>query len=416
MQNDGEGTPSDGESKSTFWQFLYVLAKWKWFLLIWFTSIMVVITAILLLIPRSYKAEASVLPPRNSNILSGLSGLSTVMQSVSPLLSRTGIGSASPTFTYLAILNSRSVMDSVISEFDLVKVYGISNFPMETAEKQLRENTKFDIDENDALNITVIDRDATRAADMANYFITLLNEIFTKVSVEEAHNNRLFIQQRYEKNLEDLRSAEDTLEEFQQHFKVYDMPQQAKAAITAGADLEAQRIAAEVELGVMKQQYGEDAPQVKLKSLQIQELNQKLQDLQTGSGADFSKGAGILPAFKNVPELGIAYLRLYRDYEIQTKLLEFILPLYEQAKIEEQKDTPAVIVLDKAIPPERATVPKRLFIEIVFAFVVLSSLVYFVHVLERVKSQVGGLNSLEIKLQRYAVKVARRFRVREEVL
>jgi capsule polysaccharide export protein KpsE/RkpR len=415
-QSGGEETLPAGKSRSTFWQFLFVLTNWKWFILVWFAGIMIVVTIVLLLVPRWYKAEASVLPPKESNILNGLSGLSSVMQSVSPLLSRTGIGSSSPTYTYLAILNSRSVMDSVIRRFDLVSVYNISSYPLERTEKELRENSIFDIDENDALNITVLDKDANRAADMANYFVTLLNQIFVKVSVEEAHNNRLFLQQRYEKNLVDLRGAEDTLQAFQQRFKIYDMPEQAKAAIAAGADLEAQRIAADVQLGVMRQQYGEDAPQVKLKKLEVQQLSQKLEDMQTGSGSDFNKGASVLPAFKNVPELGIAYLRLYRDYEIQTKLLEFTLPLYEQAKIEEQKDTPAVIVLDKAIPPERPTVPKRMFIEIIFAFVALSFLVYFVHVLERVKSQTDHLNSLEIKLQHYATKAARRFRVKDEVI
>ena len=384
-KKNGEEALLSQKSKSSFWQFLYILTKWKWFIIAYFFAIMLVITIALLLIPRWYKAEASVLPPANSNILSGLSGLSSMLQNVSPLISRsTGLGSSSPTYTYLAILNSRSVMDSVIDKFDLVKVYNIGSYPMEKTEKELRGNTNFDIDENDAINITVLDKDANRAASIANYFVTLLNEIFVKVSVEEAHNNRLFVQQRYEKNLVDLRQAEDTLEYFQERYKVYDMPQQARAAITADADLEAQRMTAEVELGVMQQQFGEDAPQVKLKTLQIQELNDKLRDLQTGSGSDFNKDAGVLPAFKNVPELGIAYLRLYRDYEIQTKLLEFTLPMYEQAKIEEQKDTPTVLVLDKAIPPERATVPKRLFIEIIFAFVVLTSLIYFVHVLEQV--------------------------------
>lgn len=194
------------------------------------------------------------------------------------------------------------------------------------------------------------------------------------------------------------------------------MPQQAKAAITAGADLEAQRIGAEVELGVLRQQYGDDAPQVKLKALQINELNKKLNDMQTGSGSDFSRGASILPSFKNVPELGIAYLRLYRDYEIQTKLLEFILPLYEQAKIEEQKDTPAVLILDKAVPPEKASTPKRAFIEIVLAFVVMSILIYLIHVFERVKLQKDELNPLELRLRRYAEKSSRLFRVKEEAI
>jgi uncharacterized protein involved in exopolysaccharide biosynthesis len=414
MQNDGDKLPLGQRRRSVFWQFLYILMKWKWFLLAWFTVTMIVITIVILLIPRWYKAEAAVLPPTNSNLI-GMSGLTSVLQNMAPMFGRSGIGSSSPTLTYLAILNSRGVMDSVINKFNLVRVYNISSYPMESAEKALRSNTNFDIDENNAIKITVLDRDANRAANIANYFVSLLNEIFVRVSVEEAHNNKLFIQQRYEKNLIDLRNAEDTLETFQQHFRIYDLPQQAKAAITAGADLEAQRIAAEVELGVMRQQYGEDAPQVKLKALQIQELSKKLEDLQSGSGSDFKNGASVLPAFKNVPELGIAYLRLYRDYEIQTKLLEFILPLYEQAKIEEQKDTPAVIPLDKAIPPEKPTTPKRAFIEIVFAFVVISILVYLVHLFETVKQQKQGLNPLELRLQRYAEKSGRLFRVKEEI-
>jgi len=418
-RSNGENVMPNLRSRSTLWQFFYVLTKWKWFIIVYFFAVMIVLTVIILLIPRWYKVEASVLPPRNSDPLSGLSGvagLSSALQSVSPLLSRTGIGSPSPTFTYLAILNSRTVMDSVIDKFDLVSVYHEGKYPMEGAEKELRANTKFDMDENNALVITVYDKDAVRAADMANYFVKLLNDLFVKVSVEEAHNNRLFVEQRYEQNLSDLKRAEDTLQVFQEHYKVYDMPQQARAAISAASELEAQRMAAEVQLGVMQKQFGPDAPQVRIQMLQVEELQKELNEMQTGSISDHGQNFDFLPAFKNVPELGIAYFRLYRNYEIQTRLLQIMLPLYEQAKMDEQKDTPAVIVLDRAIPPERPTEPKRLFIEIILAFVVFSLLIYFVHLLDRLKSQDGNINPLEKKLQAYSYKAARRFRVKEEIL
>lgn len=412
--NDANNRTTPARSKSALWQFLYVLVKWKWFLLVSFTSIMIIVTVILLLIPRRYKAEASVLSPERSGLLSSLTGASSLIQSISPMLSRAGFSSSSPTFRYLAILNSRTVMDSVIKKFDLIKVYRIKSYPMETAVKELRSNSDFEFDQNDALNITVIDKKADRAADMANYFVTLLDKIYTKVSVEEARNNRIFMQKQYEKNLADIRRAEDSLETFQKRYRVYDVPQQAKAAITAGADLEAQRIAAEVQLGVLRKQFGAESPEVKLKKLQVDELQKKLDEMQTGSGTDFAKSGNFFPAFDKVPELGISYLRRLRDYEIQTKLLEYTLPMYEQAKVEEQKDTPAVIVLDRALPPEKATVPKRLFIEVIFAFLFLSILIYIVHVFERVRSQSDGLNPLELKLRSYADATARRFRVKEE--
>ncbi len=42
--------------------------------------------------------------------------------------------------------------------------------------------------------------------------------------------------------------------------------------------------------------------------------------------------------------------------------------MYEQAKVEEQKDVPVILVLDKAVPPKRKAKPKRLIISCRFAF------------------------------------------------
>lgn len=61
------------------------------------------------------------------------------------------------------------------------------------------------------------------------------------------------------------------------------------------------------------------------------------------------------------------YLDLYREIEIQSKLMEVIYPLYEQAKLEEARETPTVLVLDHAVPPEKKARPIR-------SLVVLSAL------------------------------------------
>lgn len=412
-KDTGEGPTEYRKSPSTIWQLLYLLTKWKWFILAYFVAAMLVVTVVILLIPRSYKAEASVLPPMKSDLL-GMSGVSSMLENIGPLLGKSGLGAGEHTDTYLAILNSRTVMDSVIRKFNLVEVYKIKGDTLFKAQKELRSNSNFDVDQNNAINITVYDRSAIRAAEMANYFVTLLNKIFVRVSVEEAMNNTAFMKQRYEKNLADLDKAGDTLQAFQERYGVYDMPAQAKAAISAGADLEAQKIAAQVELGVYRQQFGSGTPQVKLKELQIEELQRQLDRMRNGGGNNFGGEGGILPAFKNVPRLGIEYLRLYTNFEIQTKLLAFIAPMYEQAKIEEENSTPAVIVLDKAVTPERPATPKRVFIEIIFAIVVFSFLVYAIHVLERVRHSVDPLNPLEERVRRFADKSALRFRVREE--
>ena len=56
------------------------------------------------------------------------------------------------------------------------------------------------------------------------------------------------------------------------------------------------------------------------------------------------------------------FLRLKREVEIQNKILTIILPLYEQAKIEENRNTPSILVLDPPFIPDYKTKPKRLYV------------------------------------------------------
>jgi len=58
-----------------------------------------------------------------------------------------------------------------------------------------------------------------------------------------------------------------------------------------------------------------------------------------------------------------------REVEIQSKILTFLLPVYEQAKIEEKRETPTILVLDKPYIAERKTKPKRLTMVVILTFV-----------------------------------------------
>ena len=412
-QQSNPNPESYRKNKTSILGFFDTLIRWRLFLFTFFSSAMILTVIIVLLIPRWYKAEASVLPPQGGGLLGLSGGLSSMLGSISPMLLKgTALGGGGSSLTYLAILNSRTVMEDVVNKFDLMKVYHINDNSMDKAIKELRQNTNADIDENNAIVISVYDKNSQRAAAMANYFVSLLNNIYIKLSIEEAHNQRMFIEQRYDKNLADLKDAEDSLKHFQERYEVYSLPEQTKAAISAGANLEAEAMSKEVELGVLQHQFGAQAPQVALLRLQIQEIKKKLSEMQSGNALDSRGVASLLPAFNQVPELGVAYLRLYRNVEIQTKLLEILLPMYEQARIEEQKSTPAVYVLDQAVPPDRPSTPKRVFIVVLVGIFILALLIYFSYLFERLQVETGPINPLEKKLKSFAVWSIRVFKVR----
>jgi capsule polysaccharide export protein KpsE/RkpR len=228
---------------------------------------------------------------------------------------------------------------------------------MEKARKELSSNTEIEIQDEGDLTISAYDTDPRRAADMANYYVELLNDINSDLRVQNARGNRLFVEQRYRKNLEDIRRAEDSLNAFQMKYGVIAMPEQTVAAIKAGGEVYAKLAAKEIDLGVLRRTLGEDHPSVQAGKIEIEEIKKKIKEMNSGSKLSAGEMQILVP-FRQTPDLGMRYIRLYREVEIQYKILQFITPMFEQAKVEEQRSTPSVIVLDHALPAERKAKPK----------------------------------------------------------
>lgn len=361
------------KKKSVTWEFLELCYSWK--KLIALTTIVFAVLAVVLalLLPNKYEGQASVLPSQKSGLLNMMG--TGVSSTVSSLAQRFGslvgggeaqIGSG---FSYLAILNSRDAMEKVVNKFDLMKVYSIHDSSIDQAIKKLRSNSDFELDRYGAVVVKVYDRSPVRAAAMANYFVDILNSINANLSSEDARNLRIVAQARYLKNLSDLRAAEDSMKVFQQRYGVFSLPEQARASVAAGAELESQMMIEQVRLSVLEKQFGEGAPEIEAAKQQIDALKKKITDLKTGRHMGGGDNSGVFVPYQEVPGKTLKYLELYTNVELQTRLLELIYPLYEQAKLEEAKETPTVLVLDRAVPPERKALPMRALI--VFSGLVL---------------------------------------------
>jgi tyrosine-protein kinase Etk/Wzc len=333
----------------TLLDFFSIITKWRK-LLVWFVLACTVLAGGLAAIsPKWYKSTATVFPAEETSIypgLGGLSGLGSVLGAGRALSSLTGRGTELD--RYSAILKSETALMKVIERFDLTKVYEITSYPREKTMKALLSNTEFEIADEGNLAITVYDMDPRRAADLANYFVEVLNEINSRMQATNAKANREFIEQRVEKCQNDLRAAEDTLKKFQQVSGMIIVPDQSSSSISAVAELYATKARKEIEAGILEQTVGPDNPLYRQTQVELEQISKKASE---------------------IPALGIGSLRLYRDVAIQQKILEFILPLYEQAKMEEKRSTPSVIVLDHAQVAERKAKPKILLYALI-AFVV----------------------------------------------
>ena len=69
------------------------------------------------------------------------------------------------------------------------------------------------------------------------------------------------------------------------------------------------------------------------------------------------------------PEVGLEYIRKYRDVKYYETLFELLAKQYEVARIDEARDATVIQVLDPAITPEKKSKPKRALITILAALV-----------------------------------------------
>ena len=371
----------------TVLDFFSIVTKYRRFLSWFVAGVTIVVTIIAILSPRWYKATSSVFPAEQTNLFAGLEGISTLMKTFSPsgrLASLTGPSEAE---RYIAILKSENSLMRIINKFNLTSVYGITSYPREKTMKELLSNTQFEITDEGTLLISVFDKSPNRAAEIANYFVDVLNDINSQLQVQNAKGNREFIEQRYNKNLEDIKNAEESLKSFQLKHGIIAMPEQTEATLKAGAEVYGKLVAKEIELNVLTRTMSEAHPAIASVRIEIDELKKKLKEMETGV-KESSGEMKIMVPFKQAPQLAADYIRLYRDVEIQYKILQYITPLYEQAKVEEKRNTPSVVVLDTASVPERKAKPK-ISLYFLLSFVTSSLLGLFLIF------SVEGLNSIK---------------------
>jgi len=344
MMNDNhstEETKVSGKKGFSIVDFLEVLLRWRKFIVVNFLVVTLSALIISFILPQWYKSTASILPPKDQGIMN-IFGISASALKSLPLGQKlTGLGQKPGVYNYLAILNSRSAMESVVRKFDLSAVYEISDSSMEKTIKELEGRVSFEIQDEENITVEVIDRDQQRAADIANYFVEVLNSLSIQLSTQEAKSNREFIEKRLADSRKELRTTEDALKAYQEKSGLMILPDQNSGSISSIAELYGLRAKKEVELAILKRRATGNNSLVQQAEVELGELNRKL--------ASF-------------PLQGLESIRLYRDVVVAQKIVEFLVPLYEQARIDEQKDVPVLLVLDKAIPAEKKFKPKRAII------------------------------------------------------
>jgi len=338
------------EKEVNLWDYLMVLAKWRRMIGLNFIGVCLLMVLISLFLPKWYTATTSIFPPQGEGgELSLPSGLAT-LASLSGGLSLPG--TATPSDVFAAILKSRSVAERVIRVNGLMKVYKAKD--LQEAMRTLHSHSHIAVSPEGIIKIEVTEKDPSLAARVANSLVEALDGVNREKSTSRAKSARIFIEKRLDSTKAELKRAEERLRRFQEVHKAISLSDQTKAAIEKAADLRAEKAVLEIKLGVLRQSMDGTHPQVQRLRTQIKEYDKQLRKMEFGGGED-----DFLLPFSQVPSFALELARLARDLKVEEEVFEFLTQQYEQAKIQEKRDTPTVQVLDEAIPPTQKSKPKR---------------------------------------------------------
>jgi len=328
-----------------------------------------------LMLPVYYKAETRILPPQDkgSNLAAQLMGQAGGLIA----LAGGAAGVKSQGELFVAMTKSRTVLDRMVDRFDLMKLY--KGKYREDARKNLVEVLKVLEDKKSGIiSLTVEDREPKRAADMANAFVEELKSLAGGLAISEAGQRRMFFEDQLRQTKESLSRAEEDIKGFQQQTGMFQVDAQARAIIEGIARLRAGIAVKEVEAKVLRSFATAQNPDLQRVEEEVRALRIELEKVET------SKGSGFDPLMSSgrVPEMGTEYLRKLRQLKYNETLFELLSKQFELAKLDEARDAVVIQVIDRAIPPERKSRPKRSLIVVLATAAMLFLSVFIVLLLE----------------------------------
>jgi uncharacterized protein involved in exopolysaccharide biosynthesis len=313
----------------------------------------VIALGITYLIKPTFTATTVFLPPQQQQ-----SAAAAALAQLGPLAALAGGAGTirTPADQYVALMQSTTVSDRIIDRFGLMQEYDVK-LRMH-ARKALAGNVRMTVGKKDGLiTVAVDDTSPQRAADMANRYVDELREMTSTIAVTEAQQRRVFFEQQLQQTKERLTAAQQALQG--SGFSQRAIKAEPRAAAEGYAKLRAEVTAAEVRLQALRGSLADDAPEVRLQQATVSALRAQLARLEAAGD-----GAG-----------GPDYVTKYREFKYQETLFDLFAKQYELARVDESREGALVQVVDRALPPEWKSKPKRALVAIATVVVVALLLV-----------------------------------------
>ena len=318
-----------------------------------------------LLLPNQYESVVQILPPKEQKKGFGFADLLSDLPIPALRLGEKG----TPADIFVATLKSPTTRRRMVDRFDLMARYKAEK--MSDAIELLAERTVVETTEEGTIVVAVMDESQQHAADMANGYLEALDDTNKKLTQVGAADRLKFIQVLLKREEEEMGKAMKKLQEFQSDQNAISLENQAKAVISAAAQMQMDMMELEMTKNtLLNQGFSRSHPKIRDVEERIRQHNQALivlrdgQSEETGGNqvGDFTLDQNLFLPLREIPEVALAYADIEKEVLVKKALMQMLLQQEAEALIESNNTTNTVQVLDYAVPADEHSRPRRFLI------------------------------------------------------
>ncbi len=383
-------------------RFLHVLVLRKKF--IFFVALVptVVCIFVVFLMDSTYKAASLIKPPTSDNsssieaALKGSSGIG------GGLLGSFLGGSETGEDDCMSILKSARFAKLIIDRFDLETLYKFRHkkrFYLADVIKRFTHNAKFELTDEDEINIAMEDKSPERAKEMVAYMVYTLDSLYTNIQRTANQRKLNYIDDRLHLAESDMKTMEDSMVKFQIAHNLIVPESQVKLILENATQTEIEIETLQEEISLEAALRGTSSARYKDLSVQKELLQHTLRG-QLRNPSDSNEL--FLPA-RTLPTLATQYFRLERAYEIKLAVYKFLVQQVEFLKLEANKNVQVISILDPPwINDKRVSPARRVWVEAVFilSFIFAGVLAVVLDVWERHQKENPETRNLVAEIKR----------------
>ncbi len=331
-----KNTENGNEFSSVF--LLHIFLRWYKKLIIIIVVAFIISAVVSLLIPPRYQSKVILFPASTHSISKAL-----MSDFYGPKADIMEFGEEEQAERMLQILNSGKIREKIVEKYDLYSHYNIhpeSKYRRAKLISEYNKNIRFNRTKYMAVEISVFDRDAQMAADIANDIAVLFDTVINQMQKERAIKSLEIIENTYFSLMREILRLEDSLVWLRDR-GVYDYESQSERII--------ETLSKELAHG--------NTRGIKLLQNQLDTL----------------------------AKYGGSYVSIRDALTHEKKQLTEIKLMYEKAKIDAEEFIPHKFVVDTAYKAEKKTYPKRMIIVLVSVISTFLAAIVFISIYENIK-------------------------------